>query len=183
MDYQFLVISNPEDKTDWWRVNNQNAPRVGSLLKNFLVAGLVDGILCFLGGQSIQQIHPNPIFDLFFKIYRTAGTSRGTLAWLITTAKAMVGSTPTSATNFQNGWGFSKRRILIRFVKWGQHPYQLPFQFFNKTICGVSEAWYLAGFIIRCLCASEVQILPPLPFDGPVAQRQSKRHITARSWV
>ena len=97
------------------------------LLKNFLVAGLVDGILCFLGGQSIQQIHPNPIFDLFFKIYRTAGTSRGTLAWLITTAKAMVGSTPTSATNFQNGWGFSKRRILIRFVKWGQHPYQLPF--------------------------------------------------------
>jgi hypothetical protein len=54
MDYQFLVISNPEDKTDWWRVNNQNAPRVGSLSKNFLVAGLVDGILCFLGGQSIQ---------------------------------------------------------------------------------------------------------------------------------
>ena len=27
MDYQFLVISNPEDKTDWWRVNNQNAPK------------------------------------------------------------------------------------------------------------------------------------------------------------
>jgi hypothetical protein len=37
-------------ETEWWRVNNQNAPRVGSLLKNFLVAGLAYGILCLLGG-------------------------------------------------------------------------------------------------------------------------------------
>jgi hypothetical protein len=54
----------------------------------------------FLGWAEYSIDTPNPIFDLFFKIYRTAGTSRGTLAWLITTAKAMVGSTPTSATNF-----------------------------------------------------------------------------------
>jgi hypothetical protein len=37
-------------ETEWWRVNNQNTPRVGSLLKNFLVAGLAYGILCLLGG-------------------------------------------------------------------------------------------------------------------------------------
>jgi hypothetical protein len=41
-------------KTNWWRAINHNASRVGSLLKNFLVAGLVHGILCLLGGQSIQ---------------------------------------------------------------------------------------------------------------------------------
>lgn len=100
MDYQFLVISNPEDKTDWWRVNNQNAPRVGSSLKKLLGCGVSRWYTLFLGWTEYSIDTPNPIFDLFFKIYRTAGTSRGTLAWLITTAKAMVGSTPTSATNF-----------------------------------------------------------------------------------
>ena len=105
------------------------------LLKNFLVAGLAHGILCLLGGQSIQQIHPTKFLGQFF-INNLRVSETENHSWLITSE--IVGSTPTSAT-IQNGWGFSKRRILIRFVKWGQHPYQLPFQFFNKTICGVEQ--------------------------------------------
>jgi len=50
----FLVISNPVDKTDWWRELTITPLELEGLLKNFLVAGLAHGILGLLDGSSIQ---------------------------------------------------------------------------------------------------------------------------------
>jgi len=57
------LISYPEDKTDWWRANNQNAPRVGSSLKKLLGCGVSAWYTLFVGWIEYSIKHTQHYFS------------------------------------------------------------------------------------------------------------------------
>jgi len=54
-------------ETEWWRVHNQNTPRVGSSLKKLLGCGVSKWYTLFVGWIKYSIITPNTNFTVLYK--------------------------------------------------------------------------------------------------------------------
>jgi hypothetical protein len=60
-------------ETEWWRVNNQNAPRVGSSLKKLLGCGVSIWYTLFVGWIEYSINTPNTFFKIVLLIILVGG--------------------------------------------------------------------------------------------------------------